>query len=42
LAAARFARFSAAPDDIPLPWDKALQILDRDGRSYRWAKAKTD
>jgi len=37
LAAARFARFSASSSDIPLPWDKALQILERDGRTYRWA-----
>ncbi len=42
LAIARFARFSAVPAKIPLAWDDALNILDRDGRSYGRAKAKSD
>ena len=29
-----FARFEMERDDIPLPWDRAVEILEEDGRHY--------
>lgn len=35
LQATGFARFAVDRDDLPLAWDRALEILERDGRHYR-------
>lgn len=34
LVASRFAHFDVATDELPLPWEEALERLASDGRSY--------
>lgn len=31
----RFARLRLGPAEVPLPWDRAIEILDEEGRPYR-------
>ncbi len=34
LRGARFARLTVAPDEVPISWDRALEALGTQGRSY--------